>query len=84
MSDVAHYAGLIAGGVYPNPVGVAHITTSTTHKSLRGPRGGVIMWDDKQYSKPIRMSVFPGLQGGPLMPVIAAKAGAVGPSRGRD
>ncbi|MCH8977684.1 MAG: serine hydroxymethyltransferase [Armatimonadetes bacterium] len=78
MSDVAHYAGLIAGGVYPNPVGVAHITTSTTHKSLRGPRGGVIMWDDKEYSKAIRMSVFPGLQGGPLMHVIAAKAVAFG------
>lgn len=78
MADVAHYAGLIAGAVYPNPVGVAHIVTSTTHKSLRGPRGGIILWDDKEYSKPIRMSVFPGLQGGPLMHVIAAKAVAFG------
>ncbi|MCH7903314.1 MAG: serine hydroxymethyltransferase [Armatimonadetes bacterium] len=78
MSDIAHYAGLIAGGVYPNPAGVAHIITSTTHKSLRGPRGGIILWDDKEYSKAIRMSVFPGLQGGPLMHVIAAKAVAFG------
>jgi glycine hydroxymethyltransferase len=78
MCDMAHYAGLIAGGVYPNPVGVAHITTSTTHKSLRGPRGGIILYGNEEYDKPIRMSVFPGLQGGPLMHVIAAKAVAFG------
>jgi glycine hydroxymethyltransferase len=78
MCDMAHYAGLIAGGVYPNPVGVAHITTSTTHKSLRGPRGGIILYDNEEYNKAIRMSVFPGLQGGPLMHVIAAKAVAFG------
>ena len=78
MCDMAHYAGLIAGGVYPNPVGTAHITTSTTHKSLRGPRGGIILYDNEEYDKPLRMSVFPGLQGGPLMHVIAAKAVAFG------
>jgi glycine hydroxymethyltransferase len=78
MCDMAHYAGLIAGGVYPNPVGTAHITTSTTHKSLRGPRGGIVLYDDEAYDKPIRMSVFPGLQGGPLMHVVAAKAVAFG------
>jgi glycine hydroxymethyltransferase len=78
MCDMAHYAGLIAGGVYPNPVGTAHITTSTTHKSLRGPRGGIILYDNEDYDKPLRMSVFPGLQGGPLMHVIAAKAVAFG------
>ncbi len=78
MCDMAHYAGLIAGGVYSNPVGTAHITTSTTHKSLRGPRGGIILYDNEEYDKAIRMSVFPGLQGGPLMHVIAAKAVAFG------
>ncbi|MEX2243970.1 MAG: serine hydroxymethyltransferase [Fimbriimonadaceae bacterium] len=78
MCDMAHYAGLIAGGAYPNPVGTAHITTSTTHKSLRGPRGGIILYDNEEYDKPLRMSVFPGLQGGPLMHVIAAKAVAFG------
>ena len=78
MCDMAHYAGLIAGGVYPNPVGTAHITTSTTHKSLRGPRGGIILYDDQEYDKALRMSVFPGLQGGPLMHTIAAKAVAFG------
>ncbi len=78
MCDMAHYAGLIAGGVYPNPVGVAHIVTSTTHKSLRGPRGGIILYDNEEYDKAIRMSVFPGIQGGPLMHVIAAKAVAFG------
>jgi glycine hydroxymethyltransferase len=78
MCDMAHYAGLIAGGAYANPVGVAHITTSTTHKSLRGPRGGIILYDDEAYDKAIRMSVFPGLQGGPLMHVVAAKAVAFG------
>ncbi|MGE0002590.1 MAG: serine hydroxymethyltransferase [Fimbriimonadaceae bacterium] len=74
MCDMAHYSGLIAGGVYPSPVGHAQIVTSTTHKSLRGPRGGIILYDDEEFDKPIRMSVFPGLQGGPLMHAIAAKA----------
>lgn len=78
MCDMAHYAGLVAGGVYPNPVPQAHIVTSTTHKSLRGPRGGIILYNDEKFDKGIRMSVFPGLQGGPLMHVIAAKAVAFG------
>lgn len=74
MCDMAHYAGLIASGEYPNPLPHCHVVTSTTHKSLRGPRGGIILWNDEELSKPINMSVFPGLQGGPLMHVIAAKA----------
>ncbi len=78
MCDMAHYAGLIAGNVYPSPVPHAHIVTSTTHKSLRGPRGGIILYSNEEYDKAIRMSVFPGLQGGPLMHVIAAKAVAFG------
>ncbi|MCW5936814.1 MAG: serine hydroxymethyltransferase [Fimbriimonadaceae bacterium] len=78
LCDMAHYAGLIAGGVYPTPVGHAHIITSTTHKSLRGPRGGIILYDDEAFDKAIRMSVFPGIQGGPLMHIIAAKAVAFG------
>jgi glycine hydroxymethyltransferase len=73
MVDMAHYAGLIAAGVYPSPVGHADIITSTTHKSLRGPRGGIILMKP-QYEKAINSAVFPGLQGGPLMHVIAAKA----------
>jgi glycine hydroxymethyltransferase len=78
MCDMAHYSGLIAGGVYPTPVPHADITTSTTHKSLRGPRGGIILYNNEEFDKPLRMSVFPGLQGGPLMHVIAAKAVAFG------
>lgn len=78
MCDMAHYAGLIAGGVYPSPVPHADIVTSTTHKSLRGPRGGIILYNDEKFDKDIRMSVFPGLQGGPLMHIIAAKAVAFG------
>jgi glycine hydroxymethyltransferase len=78
MCDMAHYSGLIAGGEYPNPVPHADIVTSTTHKSLRGPRGGVILYNNEELDKPLRMSVFPGLQGGPLMHVIAAKAVAFG------
>ena len=74
MCDMAHYAGLIAAGEYPNPVPHCHIVTSTTHKSLRGPRGGIILWNDEELSKPINMTVLPGLQGGPLMHVIAGKA----------
>jgi glycine hydroxymethyltransferase len=73
MVDMAHYSGLIAGGVYPNPVPHADIVTSTTHKSLRGPRGGIILMK-AEHEKAINSAVFPGLQGGPLMHVIAAKA----------
>ncbi|MDX5392847.1 MAG: serine hydroxymethyltransferase [Caulobacteraceae bacterium] len=78
MVDIAHYAGLVAGGVYPNPMPHAHIVTSTTHKTLRGPRGGLILTNDKKLAKKIDSAVFPGLQGGPLMHVIAAKAVAFG------
>lgn len=73
MVDMAHYAGLIAAGVYPNPVPFADVVTSTTHKSLRGPRGGIILMKDA-VAKPINSAIFPGIQGGPLMHVIAAKA----------
>ena len=73
MADVAHYAGLIAAGIYPSPVGIADFVTSTTHKTLRGPRGGLIL-ADAQYEKALNSSIFPGSQGGPLMHVIAAKA----------
>jgi glycine hydroxymethyltransferase len=73
MVDIAHYAGLVAGGAYPNPVPHADFVTSTTHKSLRGPRGGVIMMR-AQYEKIVNSAIFPGIQGGPLMHVIAAKA----------
>jgi glycine hydroxymethyltransferase len=74
MCDMAHYSGLIAAGEYPSPVPHCHFVTSTTHKSIRGPRGGMILWNDEAYSKQLQMSVFPGIQGGPLMHVIAAKA----------
>lgn len=74
MVDMAHIAGLVAGGVHPSPLPHAHIVTSTTHKSLRGPRGGLILTNDEAIAKKINMAVFPGLQGGPLMHVIAAKA----------
>ncbi len=74
MVDMAHYSGLIAAGVYPNPVPHAHVVTSTTHKSLRGPRGGIIVTNDEDIAKKINSAVFPGLQGGPLMHVIAGKA----------
>ncbi len=73
MVDIAHYAGLVAAGIYPNPVPHADIVTSTTHKSLRGPRGGIILMK-AQHEKAINSAIFPGLQGGPLMHVIAAKA----------
>lgn len=76
--DMAHYAGLIAGGSYPNPVPHAHVTTSTTHKTLRGPRGGVILTNDADIAKKLNSAVFPGLQGGPLEHVIAGKAVAFG------
>lgn len=74
MVDMAHVAGLVAAGVYPTPVGIADIVTSTTHKTLRGPRGGVILTNNEELAKKINSAVFPGLQGGPLMHVIAAKA----------
>ncbi|MBY0579801.1 MAG: serine hydroxymethyltransferase [Burkholderiales bacterium] len=74
MVDMAHYAGLIAAGVYPNPVPFADIVTSTTHKSLRGPRGGVVLTNSEEIAKKINGAIFPGLQGGPLMHVIAGKA----------
>ncbi len=78
MVDMAHIAGLVAGGVHPSPVPHAHVVTSTTHKSLRGPRGGLILTNDEAIAKKINSAVFPGLQGGPLMHVIAAKAVAFG------
>lgn len=74
MVDMAHFAGLVAGGVYPSPLPHAHVVTSTTHKTLRGPRGGIILTQDEALAKKINSAVFPGLQGGPLMHVIAAKA----------
>ena len=78
MVDMAHYAGLVAGGAYPNPVPHAHVVTTTTHKTLRGPRGGLILTNDEAIAKKINSAVFPGLQGGPLEHVIAAKAVAFG------
>jgi len=78
MVDMAHFAGLVAGGVYPLPFPHAHVVTTTTHKTLRGPRGGVILSDDEELAKKINSAVFPGLQGGPLMHVIAAKAATFG------
>ena len=78
MVDMAHIAGLVAGGVHPSPVPHAHVVTSTTHKSLRGPRGGLILTNDEGLAKKINSAVFPGLQGGPLMHVVAAKAVAFG------
>ena len=74
MADIAHIAGLVAGGVHPSPFPHCHVVTTTTHKTLRGPRGGMIMTNDEDLSKKINRAVFPGIQGGPLMHVIAAKA----------
>jgi glycine hydroxymethyltransferase len=74
MADIAHVAGLIACNLYPSPVGHADIITSTTHKTLRGPRGGIIMTNNEEYYKKINSAIFPGLQGGPLMHIIAGKA----------
>ena len=78
MVDMAHIAGLVAGGVHPSPFPHCHVATTTTHKSLRGPRGGMILTNDEDLAKKINSAVFPGLQGGPLMHVIAAKAVAFG------
>jgi len=78
MVDMAHYAGLVAAGVYPSPLPHAHVVTTTTHKTLRGPRGGMVLSNDADIGKKINSAVFPGLQGGPLMHVIAAKAVAFG------
>lgn len=78
MVDMAHFAGLVAAGAHPSPFGHAHVVTTTTHKTLRGPRGGMVMTDDEAIAKKINSAVFPGLQGGPLMHVIAAKAVAFG------
>jgi glycine hydroxymethyltransferase len=78
MVDMAHFAGLVAGGVHPSPIPHAHVVTSTTHKSLRGPRGGLILTNDEDIAKKINSAVFPGLQGGPFMHIIAAKAVAFG------
>jgi glycine hydroxymethyltransferase len=74
LADVAHYSGLIAGGEYPSPFPYADIVTTTTHKGLRGPRGGMILWNDPDHSRKINGAVFPGTQGGPLMHIIAGKA----------
>jgi glycine hydroxymethyltransferase len=78
MVDMAHFAGIVAAGLHPTPFGHAHVVTTTTHKTLRGPRGGMIMTDDEALAKKLNSAVFPGLQGGPLMHVIAAKAVAFG------
>ena len=74
MADMSHISGLVAGGAHPSPFPHAHVVTSTTHKSLRGPRSGIILWNDEELTKPINMAVFPGMQGGPLMHIVAAKA----------
>ncbi len=78
LADMAHIAGLVATGLHPSPIGHAHVVTSTTHKTLRGPRGGIILTDDEALAKKMNSAVFPGLQGGPLMHVIAGKAVAFG------
>src|SRR5438093_1157191 len=78
MVDMAHFAGLVAGGAHPSPLPHAHVVTTTTHKTLRGPRGGLVLGNDADIARRIDSAVFPGLQGGPLMHVIAAKAVALG------
>jgi glycine hydroxymethyltransferase len=74
LADISHYSGLIAGGEYPSPFPYADVVTSTTHKTLRGPRGGIILWNNADYTKKINSAIFPGTQGGPLMHIVAAKA----------
>ena len=74
FADIAHIAGLVAGGAHPSPFPHAHIVSSTTHKTLRGPRGGIIMTNDEEIAKKVNSAIFPGIQGGPLMHIIAAKA----------
>jgi len=74
LVDMAHYSGLIAGGAYDSPMKYADVVTSTTHKTLRGPRGGIILWNNEEYTRKINSAIFPGTQGGPLMHIIAAKA----------
>lgn len=74
VCDIAHYSGLVAGETYPSPLPYADVVTSTTHKTLRGPRGGMILWNDADYTRKINSAIFPGTQGGPLMNIIAAKA----------
>ena len=78
LVDMAHFAGLVAAGLYPSPLPHAHVVTTTTHKTLRGPRGGMILSNDPELGKKFNSAVFPGLQGGPLMHVIAGKAVAFG------
>ena len=78
LVDMSHFSGLVAGGAHPSPLPHAHVVTTTTHKSLRGPRSGVILWNDDELTKPLNMAVFPGMQGGPLVHVIAGKAVAFG------
>ncbi|MFC1672779.1 serine hydroxymethyltransferase [Pseudomonadota bacterium] len=78
MVDMAHFAGLVAAGIHPSPIGIADVVTTTTHKTLRGPRGGMILTNDADIAKKVNSAIFPGLQGGPLMHVIAAKAVAFG------
>jgi glycine hydroxymethyltransferase len=78
MVDMAHFAGLVAGGQHPSPFPHAHVVTTTTHKTLRGPRGGMILTNDEDIAKKVNSAIFPGIQGGPLMHVIAAKAVAFG------
>ncbi len=78
MVDMAHFAGLVAAGLYPNPLEYAHVVTTTTHKTLRGPRGGMVLTNDPDIAKKVRSGLFPGIQGGPLMHIIAAKAVAFG------
>ena len=78
LVDMAHFAGLVAAGLYPSPFPHAHVATTTTHKTLRGPRGGMILTNDEALAKKFNSAIFPGIQGGPLMHVIAAKAVAFG------